>query len=160
MAEPRDGRTSRAGEHPPERLRALVSGYRNANLAFDLIGQTLQDEAALGRTDLRVLQILSESGPLGAGEIAERTGLTTGSVTALLNRLEAARCLERSTDAGDGRRRIVRITRLGRRRWERAFATLQEVLAEVAGEFDDVEMDVVLRFLTLAEEVCRDALEG
>jgi len=143
---------------PSERVAELVTAYRQANLAFDLIGQSVESEAALGRTDLRVLELLVNVGPMAAGDIAEATGLTSGSVTALVHRLVRARCARRSLDAGDGRRRIVCVTPHGRERWVRAFATLQAIVAEVAGTMDDVELDAVLHFLGTAELACRAAL--
>lgn len=143
---------------PSQRVAELVTAYRQANLAFDLIGQSVESEAALGRTDLRVLELLVNVGPMAAGEIAEATGLTSGSVTALVDRLVRARCVRRSQDAGDGRRRIVRVTPHGRERWVRAFATLQAIVGEVAATMDDVELDSVLHFLGAAELACRAAL--
>jgi DNA-binding MarR family transcriptional regulator len=136
----------------------LVRAYRQANLAFDLIGQSVDGQPALGRTDLRVLELLVDSGPLTAGDIGRHVGLTTGSVTACIDRLAAARCVRRTSDATDRRRRIVAVTGRGRRCWLRAFAGLRAILGTVASGMDPSETAAVLRFLDRAERVCRSTL--
>src|SRR5262249_42348011 len=55
-------------------------------------------------TDLRVLDIVFMRGRLTAGELARATGLSTGSVTALVDRLIAAGLVERRDDADDRRK--------------------------------------------------------
>lgn len=53
-------------------------------------------------SDLRCVNAL-ENGPLKAGEIGERLGLTSGSVTALINRLEKAGFVAKNRSKEDGR---------------------------------------------------------
>ncbi len=60
-------------------------------------------ELGIHVTDLRCVNAL-EGGPLTAGEIGVRLSLTSGSVTALINRLVRAGLVERIFDADDRRR--------------------------------------------------------
>ena len=60
-------------------------------------------------TDLQVLDGLQMSGPTTAGQLADLTGLTTGAITGLLNRLEEAGLVHRVRDPADGRRIIVQL---------------------------------------------------
>jgi DNA-binding MarR family transcriptional regulator len=64
--------------------------------------------AALGihLSDLHCVNAL-EHGPLKAGEIGERLGLTSGSVTALIGRLEKAGFVSKTKSVADGRQVIV-----------------------------------------------------
>lgn len=62
----------------------------------------------VGRSDLRALNLL-EAGPLAAGEIGDRLGLTSGSVTALIDRLERAGLVSRRHPDEDRRRVLVRL---------------------------------------------------
>lgn len=69
------------------------------------------DEAAcrrlgVGRSDLRALNAL-EDGPRSAAALAEYLGLSRGSVTALVDRLESAGLVERRTTANDRRSVLV-----------------------------------------------------
>lgn len=72
-----------------------------------LLHQAIADRLGLHVTDLRCLQALGAAGRATAGELAERTGLTTGAVTRLIDRLESAGWVARSPDAEDRRRVIV-----------------------------------------------------
>jgi DNA-binding MarR family transcriptional regulator len=150
--EDRDGD---AGEASTE---SMLRAFRQANVAFDLIGQTVAGEPSLGRTDLRLLELIVEDGPLSAGAIARSMGLTTGSVTALVDRLEAVRCVRRTSDPADGRRRIVTVTARGRRCRLRAYARLHSIVAAVTHDMDSAERAAVLGFLRRAEETCRSAV--
>ena len=55
-----------------------------------LFQQAIADRLGLNTTDLISLSLLSAAEPLTAGQLAEATGLTTGSVTIMIDRLEKA----------------------------------------------------------------------
>ena len=48
-----------------------------------------------------------QTGPITAGELAERTGLTTGAITGVIDRLEKAGFVRRVKDPDDRRRVII-----------------------------------------------------
>ena len=54
-------------------------------------------------TDMQVLDILDLIGPATAGQLADLTGLTTGAITRILDRLEEAGLVRRARDPNDGR---------------------------------------------------------
>lgn len=60
-------------------------------------------------TDLHVIDVLQSAGPLTAGQLAELTGLTTGAITGMINRLEKSGLIQRGSDPDDARRVIVRL---------------------------------------------------
>ena len=66
---------------------------------------------------MHCLEILGAAGPLRMKELAERLGVTTGTLTALADRLEQAGCVERCPDPGDRRAVRLRLTDLGRERF-------------------------------------------
>ena len=62
------------------------------------------------KTDLESLDLIYlKGGACSAGELARATGLTSGSTTALIDRLERAGYAVREDDPNDRRRQIVRI---------------------------------------------------
>ncbi|MBE9030510.1 MarR family transcriptional regulator [filamentous cyanobacterium LEGE 11480] len=65
-------------------------------------------ELGIHLSDLRCVNAL-ENGPLTAGAIGERLGLTSGSVTALINRLEAAGFVVKRRSKADGRQVQVQL---------------------------------------------------
>src|SRR5215468_6075510 len=62
-------------------------------------------------TDMQVIDSLAITGPTTAGQLADLTGLTTGAITGMLNRLEEAGVVRRERDPDDGRRVIVQLER-------------------------------------------------
>ncbi len=60
-------------------------------------------------TDMQVIESLASTGPMTAGQLADLTGLTTGAITGMLNRLEEAGLVRRERDPKDGRRVIVQL---------------------------------------------------
>ncbi|MET7363962.1 MarR family winged helix-turn-helix transcriptional regulator [Streptomyces sp. NPDC005562] len=76
--------------------------------SYALFNQAVADHLKLHPTDVQCLNLLSlESGPVTTGRVAELTGLTTGSATRLVDRLERAGYVVRERDAGDRRRVLV-----------------------------------------------------
>jgi DNA-binding MarR family transcriptional regulator len=91
---------------PPPELLAVMAAGRRIHAALDAVDALVSERLGLHRSDLRCLNLL-EHGPLTAGEIAARTGLTSGAVTALVDRLERAGFVERVRSPED--RRSVRV---------------------------------------------------
>lgn len=82
---------------------------RRLGEAMDRFDQAASAALGIHRSDLRALNAL-ERGPRSAGDLAEALQLTTGSVTALINRLEAAGYVVRLHDPTDRRRVEVELT--------------------------------------------------
>jgi DNA-binding MarR family transcriptional regulator len=113
----------------------------------------LRDHAAsqrlgLGGTDSRFLTLLELYGPLTPGRLAALTGLTTGSVTGVIDRLEQAGFVGRERDAMDRRKvRVVPIpeaaARFAAERHDRI-----DLLDDALRRRDPGELAVIARFLT------------
>src|SRR5580704_16132559 len=102
-------RTSRKQHHTPPLVSDLEAGkllgrdFIAAVVVFhDLVGRCL----GVSATDRKCLDLLSR-GPVTAGELARFTGLTTGAVTGIIDRLEKAGYAERINDPNDRRRVLV-----------------------------------------------------
>jgi DNA-binding MarR family transcriptional regulator len=61
----------------------------------------------LNPTDLKCGGVLRETGPITAGELATLTGLTTGAITGVIDRLEKGGFVRRALDPTDRRRVII-----------------------------------------------------
>jgi DNA-binding MarR family transcriptional regulator len=95
-----------------ERDRLLLEGaaaYRRYVSAEVLHGHATAEAAGLNATDFFCLNLLSLSGPLTAGQLAQQTGLTTGAATRMIDRLERAGFVRRGRDAADRRQVIVEV---------------------------------------------------
>jgi hypothetical protein len=72
-----------------------------------LNGLRASDALSLAPTDLVCMCLLQLNGPATPGWLAEKTGLTTGAVTGMIDRLEHAGYVRREPDPEDRRRVIV-----------------------------------------------------
>jgi MarR family 2-MHQ and catechol resistance regulon transcriptional repressor len=75
----------------------------------------------LGGSDFAVLEVLLHKGPQPVNIIGKKVLLTSGSITAAVDRLESRKLLRRTADPKDRRSRIVHLTKTGRHLIERAF---------------------------------------
>src|SRR5688500_16476342 len=118
----------------PERaelLAALTGALRQLSAATVLFHQAVADRLGMNVTDHKCADILEREGALTAGERARRTGLTTGAVTGVIDRLEKAGLARRAADPAD-RRRVIIEPNL--RRLERRVAPLFESMGRASAE--------------------------
>jgi MarR family transcriptional regulator, 2-MHQ and catechol-resistance regulon repressor len=76
----------------------------------------------LGFSDFAVLEVLLHKGPTAVNTIGELVHLTSGSITAAIDRLERKSLVARCTHPSDRRARVVHLTEVGRKLIECAFA--------------------------------------
>jgi MarR family 2-MHQ and catechol resistance regulon transcriptional repressor len=92
----------------------------------------------LGLSDFAVLEVLLHKGPLPVNVIGRKVHLTSGSITAAVDRLESRKLLRRTADPKDRRGRIVQLTGRGRHLIERAFQKhaldMEETMAVLRSE--------------------------
>src|ERR671917_1409057 len=91
-----------------ELLRELEEESRKGTLDGVYFFQAVAERSGMNLTDLQCITILTSTGPITAGRLAEEMGLTTGSVTGVIDRMERAGYVRRERDPNDGRRVIVR----------------------------------------------------
>lgn len=86
--------------------RALGAEFATAMVNFHTATGKL---LGLSASDRKTMDTLSRLGPVTAGAIAEHTGLTTGAVTGLVDRLEKAGYVRRVRDPHDRRKVVVEL---------------------------------------------------
>ncbi|WP_405617532.1 MarR family winged helix-turn-helix transcriptional regulator [Streptomyces sp. NBC_00076] len=129
-----------------ERLMAELSTVSRRYMAsYALFNQAVADHLGLHPTDLQCLNLLTlEGGPVTTGRIAELTGLTTGSATRLVDRLERAGYVVRERDAADRRKVLVvtvpeKVAEFGRM-WDR----LGGGWVELFDDLDDSQLGLLV----------------
>ena len=89
-------------------LRELEEESHKSTLDGVYFLQAVAERSGMNLTDLQCVAILTSTGPIPAGQLAETMGLTTGAVTGVINRMERAGYVRREKDPEDGRRVVVR----------------------------------------------------
>jgi DNA-binding MarR family transcriptional regulator len=99
---------SREAQRRAELLIKLNEGFRQLSAATILFHQAIADRLGMNITDHKCADILTRNGAMSAGELADHTGLTTGAITGVVDRLEKAGFVHRVKDPHDRRRVIVK----------------------------------------------------
>src|SRR5690348_15675562 len=87
-------------------INDLISALRTMSDRDVVLSQAMADRLGVHLTDLKALSFLRwQKEPVTAGKLAEQTGLTSGAVTAVVDRLERAGFVRRAKHPTD--RRVV-----------------------------------------------------
>jgi DNA-binding MarR family transcriptional regulator len=157
------GRDAEQGGSPERARRRLESEFllavRRAGSVLQLLGAASAEKIGINVTDLNCLNILALGGRLTAGELAKQTGLTTASITGVLDRLEEAGFVCRERDPSDRRRVIVRLDAArGMRDVAPVFAPVIAAWRDAAAQYTDDELRLILGFQEQLERIMRDRL--
>ena len=142
-----------------ERVAAVELAVRNLIANAILFNHQVAQRVGLGASDGQFMHLLQLHGPLTPGRLAELSGLTTGTVTGVLDRLEAGGFVRRERDATDRRKVIVKLEE--ERLWSAMaplYAGQAESLAAVAGRYDAEQLEVIESFLQQLVEEAPTAL--
>jgi DNA-binding MarR family transcriptional regulator len=129
-----------------ELIFALIDAIRASQRATDLVDETAANHLGINRTDARALDVIEQYGPIAAGRLAKELRLSTGAVTALVDRLERAGYARRVRDADDRRRVLVEATPEVRRLAAEVYGTPAEAVHAFDG-YTDEDLDLLIRFL-------------
>ena len=136
----------------------LLAMRRNGSI-MQLLGQVSAERIGINATDLNCLNIVALGGPMTAGELARATGLTTASITGVLDRLEDGGFVRRERDPKDRRRVIVTLNPgPGLREIGPTFGPLVRAWRDAAAGYSDEELRLLLDFQRRFEGIVRDQL--
>src|SRR3984957_18244797 len=134
----------------PERAELAASfgaAVRKTGSLMQLMKQAAADRIGINATDLNCLNILSFSGQMTAGELARATGLTTASITGVVDRLEEAGYVRRERDPRDRRRVVVRLVlETALRDVASVFLPMMRDWQQMAARYSDDELRLVVGF--------------
>jgi DNA-binding MarR family transcriptional regulator len=119
---------------------------------YDRFEDAAAEYFGVNRTAMRCMEVLDRAGQLTAGEIARQTGLTSGAVTAMVDRLERAGYVRRLRDTGDRRRVLVELTDRARQVTQEIYGPLATAMTEFERYSDD-ELRLIGDFLRLSGEL-------
>jgi DNA-binding MarR family transcriptional regulator len=101
----------------------------------------------LGASDSQFLTLLRTRGPMTPGQLAEASGLTSGTVTGVIDRLENAKLVRRERDRGDRRKVLVVPTADAVDRLSPIYAGQAAILEGVLAQRTAAELEVISSFL-------------
>ncbi len=136
-----------------EVFRQMGMALREYLGAADMYEEAVADRMGLSRTDMRCVDLLERRGTMTAGALAVASGLTTGAVTFLIDRLEARGMVRRRRDPGDRRRVLVEMIESAAKE---GFAIHQPMVTDMRAlvqRYKMEELGIIFDFLTEARQV-------
>jgi DNA-binding MarR family transcriptional regulator len=132
----------------------LGDEIRASQRATDVVDDLICHLLGINRTDARCLDILEQAGSMSAGDLAHASRLTTGAITAVIDRLERAGYVRRVPDPSDRRRVLVEPT-------AHAFETANELMVEpmrrlyspLAARYTDEQLRLFIDFTRVGREI-------
>jgi DNA-binding MarR family transcriptional regulator len=133
---------------------ALGNEVRANQRATDVVDELICQLLGINRTDARCLDILDQHGSMSAGDLAEASRLSTGAITAVIDRLERAGLAQRVPDPADRRRVLVELT-------PKAYAVSSELMVEpmrklyqpMAEHYTDEQLRLIIDFTRQGREI-------
>jgi DNA-binding MarR family transcriptional regulator len=129
---------------------------RQHSTATVLFHQAIADRLGLGPADHKCLDLLVERGPMAGSQLAAITGLTSGAITGVVNRLERSGYVQRQPDPDDGRRQMVTAVPERVREVREVFRAIRPPVETLVAGFDLAELTAIATFLERAADLNRD----
>jgi DNA-binding MarR family transcriptional regulator len=152
--------SSGSQEKRAELLSELAREFRQFTGLSASIFRAAAARSGMTVTDMQVIDLLESAGPMTAGQLADLTGLTTGAITGMLNRLEEAGHVRRERDPEDARRVIVRLEsgKDERQQIGSIFDSIEKAWDELASRYDDEQLALLLEFLKRSNTLSRQEI--
>jgi DNA-binding MarR family transcriptional regulator len=135
-------------------------GFR-LSTATVLFHTAVADRLGINVTDVKCFSLIRQAGPMTAGELAERTGLTTGAITGVIDRLEKAGLVRRGRDVMDRRRVIIELidNPAHEQMLMQLYGPMGSAIGALVASYSEAEQALLLDFITQAINVLESATQ-
>ncbi len=139
-------------------LDALIQALRNYDAETTMLHQAVADRVGLNVTCLECIDLIALFGPMPAGQLAKLTGLTTGAITGVIDRLEKAGYAKRVRDAKDRRRSIIELvwSTTTEKDLAEMFLPISRRLKALASSYSDEELSLLIEFISNAASASQE----
>lgn len=130
---------------------------RELSTAVVLFHEAVGRRLGLSATERKLLDVLARTGPATAGQLAAETGLTSGAITGIVDRLVRAGYARRQPNPAD--RRSVIVSRVPSASLDRirpeVFEPLGRAITELSARYSGAELAVIASYLTGLTQILR-----
>jgi DNA-binding MarR family transcriptional regulator len=143
-------------------IEALNLAGRELSSSSMFFHSLMAEQFGLTVTDWRAWDVVLRHGPLTAGELAQRTGLTPGAVTGLIDRLVELGAVERVRDTEDRRKVLVRASGRLEQQEEanQLFRPMVEATEKLYADYTEAQLKLVTEFMTRMAALLREQTAG
>ena len=130
-------------------IAALFLEVRQMSTGAIMFHQAIADRLGLHATDHKCADLIMRHGAMTSGRLAELTGLTTGAITGVVDRLESRGVARRATDPRDRRRVIVELVKNAAVECQlrELFQGIAEATRAILDGYSDSELALILDFV-------------
>ena len=129
---------------------SLIREMRQFIARAILLNQQFADSLRINATDYQILNLLDLQGSATPGALAQWTGLTTGGVTVVLDRLEKAGYIKRERNPADRRSLLIRTKPKRMRRIYNLYGRIHERVDQICRAYDDDRLATIIDFFIRA----------
>ncbi len=134
-------------------LRRLVAATRAAQSASDLMDEAFADFVGINRTDARCLDAIDQNGTLTTGDLARYVGLTSGAMTTVIDRLEAAGLVRRTRSLSDRRKVHLELTAEAHRLGTEVYGPLARAGQPLVERLSDEQIATITEYLEMSRRL-------
>jgi DNA-binding MarR family transcriptional regulator len=132
---------------PPDVLATFGQLNRELSTMMVLFHSRIAEQMGLSGTDHKCLELVLRSDePLTAGRIAQLSGLSTGAVTGVIDRLERRGLVRRVRDPHDRRKVLVEVAEFDESQFAHFFQDAVDMTERVLARFTPDEWEVLERY--------------
>jgi DNA-binding MarR family transcriptional regulator len=140
-------------------MQELEHALRRSSAQGVIFGQTVANTVGISGSDLECLDFLNLEGRVTAGRLAEVTGLTTGAITGVVDRLEKAGLVRRERDPADRRKVFIGIVPENVAKVGRFYEHMKRGMIKLWESYSDAELRLLLEFASRGYETMLAATE-
>jgi DNA-binding MarR family transcriptional regulator len=143
-----------------ELLDRLNDLGRRVSTQTVFLHQAIAQSIGLNATDTKCVDLIlsGEEDSVTAGWLSDATGLTTGAITHILDRLEKRQVIERVRDTRDRRKIFIRVRPESLLPVYPKYEVIGKAYLELADEYDDRELRVICDYMERACKVSKAQL--
>lgn len=132
-----------AHENTSQLKQQVVVDSRENGISYTLFRNTIGKRLGLNTTDFEGLDLVFYRGKTTPSELSKYTGLSSGSTTAMIDRLERTGLVERRDNPDDRRGRLVVINREAAHKLQPLFISARLAQNQLLDDYSRAELEVL-----------------
>ena len=129
-------------------LQELEEAMRRSSAQGAMFAKAVADRAGISASDMDCMDFVNLEGRMTAGRLAELTGLTTGAITGVVDRLEKAGFVRRERDESDRRKVFIVPVEARMMQMGRPYEFVKRAMQKQCEAYTDAELKFLIRYGT------------
>jgi DNA-binding MarR family transcriptional regulator len=151
--------TKRAKDRKRDLATQVIRDAREYSIGMVSFHQAVGRILGLNVTDMKGLDVITMKGSATPSQLAERTGLSSGATTAMIDRLEKAGLVERHPHPKDRRGTVLLLTKQAMQKLPLVFESLGNAMLVLISGYSQKELAILADFFARASVLWQDERE-